>query len=42
MAEEYSFIKSTTYNPSDIKEERIITSERLDFDDAENVLRPKN
>ena len=41
MAEEYSFIKSTTYNPSDIKEERIITSERLDFDDAENVLRPK-
>lgn len=41
MAEEYSFIKSTTYNPSDIKEERITTSERLDFDDAENVLRPK-
>ena len=41
MADEQIYISSTKYTPHDQPEERIISSERLDIDEAENVLRPK-
>ncbi len=41
MADEQFYISSTKYTPPDKSDERIVDSERLDFDEAENALRPK-
>ena len=41
MTDEQFYISSTKYTPNQKPEERVISSERLEFDDAENALRPK-
>lgn len=41
MTDEQFYISSTKFTSNQNSEERIVSSERLDFDDAENTLRPK-
>ncbi len=44
MADEQFYISSTKHTPPDLsadRTERLVASERLDFDEAENALRPK-
>lgn len=42
MAEDNIYIQSTHYTPpTEYTEERIVSTERLSFDEAENALRPK-
>lgn len=41
MSDEQFYISSTMYTPADTPEERIVTSKRTGFDEAENALRPK-